>query len=174
MRDAAFVFVAPVPALSPHQAVPKIITLADGAERENQAEAHGDGQHRQKAGEQETVGRFDLPRPEWRWRRYCCHIVSRPNWYRATERFSVTQGLFTLISGSRRPLPACQSRRATQRVPLHTPGAQRRVARRQGPSLRVARPGGRLRRCPHLQGAHLAARGRLASSPQAGQRDPRN
>jgi len=27
----------------------------------------------------------------------------------------------------------------------------------QGPSLRVARPGGRLQRCPRLQGAYLAA-----------------
>lgn len=32
--------------------------------------------------------------------------------------------------------------------------------------------GGRLRRCPRLQGTYLAARGRLASRPQAGQRDP--
>ena len=83
------------------------------------------------------------------------------------------QGLLTLFSGSRRSLPACQYRRVTPRVLLHTQGAQRRVARRQGPSLRVARPGGRLRRCPRLQGAHLAAHVRLASSPQAGQRDPR-
>ena len=35
-------------------------------------------------------------------------------------------------------------------------------------------PGGRLRRCPCLQGSYLAAHRRLASSPQAGQRDPRN
>lgn len=47
------------------------------------------------------------------------------------------------------------------------------MARPQGPSLRVARPGGRLRRCPRLQGAYLAAHRRLASHPQVGQRDPR-
>jgi len=46
-------------------------------------------------------------------------------------------------------------------VLLHTQGAQRRVARRQGPSLRGAQPGGRLRRCPRLQGISLAAHGRL-------------
>jgi len=56
VRDAAFVLVAPVPALSPHQAVPKIITVADCAERKHQAEAHGDGQHRQKAGELQVYG----------------------------------------------------------------------------------------------------------------------
>ncbi len=66
----------------------------------------------------------------------------RPFHTRQTSRLQFRdflQGLLTLISGSRRPLPVCQSRRATPRVPLHRQGTQRPVARRQGPSLRVAR-----------------------------------
>ena len=85
----------------------------------------------------------------------------------------VDQGVLTLFSGARRLLPVRQSRRATPRVHVHTQEEQRRVARWQKPSLRVACPGGRLLRCPRLQGASLAAHGRLASNPQDRQRAPR-
>ncbi len=82
------------------------------------------------------------------------------------------QGLLTLFLGSRRLLPTVQSRRVTPHVRLPMQGAQRRVGRGQEPSLRVAGHWGRLRRCPRLQGISLAAPGRLASSPNARQRDP--
>jgi len=36
------------------------------------------------------LGASTFPGPSGGWRRYCCHIVSRPDWHRATNRFSVT------------------------------------------------------------------------------------
>ena len=71
--------------------------------------------------------------------------------------------------GSRRPLPACQSRRPLQNMCRPVQSGQQRVAGRQGPSLRVGLERARLLCCPRAPGCRhscpRASRIRALSRP---------
>ena len=93
------------------------------------------------------------------------YVISRPATYAFSEDdYAATHlGPVEVCLRSRRPLPACQSRRATPCMCSPAPGAQRRVAGGQWPSLRVGLESTCLRRCPPLQGKSIAAGGAPSS-----------